>query len=111
MVKYKKILFFLLFVGVTLSLHAKELDFPINEYTIADQQFDKGLVLSVTINYTTKIQLENVPQVGYLEVYSILGVKVTSVNLRDCVGGCYIDLPKGLYILKAGKSAQKVIVR
>lgn len=67
--------------------------------------------VEVMINGTSKITMENVPTTGYLEVYSILGVRVKSINLKTCIGGCYIDLPKGLYILKAGKVAQKVIVR
>ena len=55
--------------------------------------------------------MENIPTAGYLEVYSILGVKVRSINLRTYLGVCNIELPKGIYILKAGKVAQKVIVK
>jgi hypothetical protein len=109
--KLRYILFLILFTGISFQANSKGVDFPVNSFSIADQPSDNTTTLEVNINHTTKIKMENVPASGYLEVYSILGVKVTSINLKTCLGSCYIDLPKGLYILKAGKSAQKVIVR
>ncbi|MDR1092274.1 MAG: T9SS type A sorting domain-containing protein [Prevotella sp.] len=109
--KFKYILFLILFTGISFQANSKGADFPVNGFSITGQPLDNTTTLEVNINNTTKIKMENVPTSGYLEVYSILGVKVTSINLKTCVGSCYLDLPKGLYILKAGKSAQKVIVR
>lgn len=111
MVKYKKILFILLFVGFSLSASSDNSFFPSNGFPISEQQDDRTMSLEVMINSSMKITMENVPLTGYLEVYSILGVRVVNVNLKTCVGGCPIDLPKGIYILKAGKVAQKIIVR
>lgn len=109
--KFKYILFLILFTGISFQVNSKGVDFPANGFSITNQPLDNTTTLEVNINNTTKIKMENVPTSGYLEVYSILGVKVTSINLKTCFGSCYIDLPKGLYILKAGKSAQKIIVR
>lgn len=109
--KFKYILFLILFTGVSFQAYSKGTEFPVNSFSIADKPLDNTTTLEVNINNTTKIKMENVPTTGYLEVYSILGVKVTSINLKTIVGSCYLDLPKGLYILKAGKSAQKIIVR
>lgn len=111
MEKLKYILILILFTGISFQAHSKETGFPVNSFSITDGPLDNTTTLEVNINNTTKIKMENVPTTGYLEVYSILGVKVTSVNLKTIVGSCYLDLPKGLYILKAGKSAQKIIVR
>ena len=111
MVKNKKILFILLLAGISLSASSGNLNFPSGSFAIVDQRSDKTMRLEVMINSTTKIVMENVPLTGYLEVYSILGVRVTSVNLKTCIGGCPLELPKGIYILKAGKIAQKIIVR
>ncbi|MFT4224544.1 T9SS type A sorting domain-containing protein [Dysgonomonas sp.] len=109
--KFKYILFLILFTGISFQANSKGVDFPVNGFSITDQPLDNTTTLEVNINNTTKIKMENVPTSGYLEVYSILGVKVTSINLKTCAGSCSLDLTKGLYILKAGKSAQKVIVR
>ena len=113
MEKFKYILFLILFTGVSFSANSKGVDIPVNGFSITDRPSDNTTTLEVNINNITKIKMENVPTSGYLEVYSILGVKVTSINLKTCVGigSCSIELPKGLYILKAGKSAQKIIVR
>lgn len=110
MVKYKKILSLLLFVGAGFTANAAQMDFPACN-SVYEQQQNNTMSFDLRINGTTTVKMENVPTSGYLEVYSILGVKVTSVNLRTCVGGRDIELPKGLYILKAGKVALKVIVR
>lgn len=94
-----------------MTANANNADFP--TYNSVSEQQDKAMNLEVMINNTTKILMENVPVSGYLEVYSILGVKVTSVNLKSYIDSkyCYLDLPKGLYILKAGKVAVKVVVK
>ncbi|MBB4036281.1 hypothetical protein GGR21_002183 [Dysgonomonas hofstadii] len=113
MVKYRTILFLLLATGASFaaSIDAADADFPMSN-SVFEQQSDNAMTLDITINGTTKLKMENIPTEGYLEVYSILGVKITSKNLKTCEGGqCYLDLSKGLYILKAGKVAVKVIVR
>lgn len=69
------------------------------------------MTIDVYINGVDKIQLENIPTEGFLEVYSILGVKVTNKNLKTCTVDCSLNLPKGIYILKAGKIAKKIIVK
>lgn len=110
MVAYKKILFFILFAGISISAGAETLESTVNE-SITDHQ-RKETTLKIVINYNTEILLENAPTTGYLEVYSVLGAKITSVNLKSCTDGeCSLLLKKGLYIIKAGKVAQKIIVR
>jgi len=111
MARYKAILYILFTIGACITVNAGNVSFPL--YSSVSEQQDKSMNLEVMINNTTKIQMENVPLSGYLEVYSILGVKVTSVNLKSYVDSkyCYLDLPKGLYILKAGKVAVKVVVK
>lgn len=113
MIRYKNILVAFLFTGVTLTANAEKLDYP-TEITMAGSEInDKTMTLEVTINQDSKIKLENVPTSGYLEVYTILGLKITSVNLKTCTAtnSCSIDLSKGLYILKAGKVAKKIVVK
>jgi hypothetical protein len=111
MVKYRKILFVLLFAGFSLSAGSANTESLSDPFSVVEEQQDNTMSVEVTINGTSKITMTNVPATGYLEVYSILGVRVKSINLKTCVGGCSIDLPKGIYILKAGKVAQKIIVR
>lgn len=104
-------IFTILFIGATLTASASFGDPPLNRLSGAEKPLDNINTLEVIINNSSKVKLENVPNSGYLEVYSILGVKVTSVNLKTIVGSYSLDLAKGVYILKAGKIAQKIIVR
>ncbi|MDR1881574.1 MAG: T9SS type A sorting domain-containing protein [Prevotella sp.] len=116
MTNLKNILFLVLCGGTALSANAGETGFPPGIYIFASEfqqtPDDKTINLIVEINNgAIRIPLANAPVSGYLEVYSILGVKITSINLKTCIGICSLELPKGLYIIKAGKIAQKIIVR
>lgn len=106
-----KILFIALFAGLSLSANSARVEFSSDPFRTAGEQQDNTMTLEVVINGISKVTMENIPTTGYLEVYSILGVKVRSINLRTYLGVCNIELPKGIYILKAGKVAQKVIVK
>lgn len=110
MKKYKQIFFITLLTGASLAANANEGLPPVDN--IVSEQNDKTMKLEITINENSKIIMENVPTTGYLEVYNILGVKVTSVNLKNCTDGKKdLTLSKGLFILKAGKVAKKVIIK
>lgn len=77
----------------------------------SDDDSGEKTTIEVLINGSTTARLENVPLEGTLDVYSILGVKVTSLKLKNHLSNYMIDLPNGIYILKAGKVSKKVVVR
>lgn len=100
----------MLFVGAAIAANAEKMDFPINSLVSESQEVE--VTLTVVVNEDAEVEMENVVKTGYLDVYNLLGVKVTSVNLKECTDNrCNIELAKGLYILKAGKVAKKIIVR
>ena len=74
---------------------------------------EKVMTIEVLINNNSKVKMIDVPVSGRLEVYSILGVKVTTIALSASTKQYTIPntLPKGVYILKAGNVAQKIIAR
>ena len=78
---------------------------------IVSEKKDKTMDLEILVNANSKIVMKNVPTEGYLEVYSIIGVLVKRVNLKQYTVSCPLDLPKGVYILKAGKVTQKTFAR
>lgn len=97
----------ILSAGISISAKA---DYTSTSATLYDYP-ENVMTIDVYINGPDKIQLENIPTEGYLEVYSILGVKVTNRDLKTCTVDCTLNLPKGIYILKAGKVAKKIIVK
>lgn len=110
MIRYRKIFVSLLFVGAAMTANADRMDFSSDALFYESQEAE--VTLTVVVNEDAEVKMENVVKKGYLEVYNLLGVKVTSVNLKECTDDkCNIELAKGLYILKAGKVAKKIIVK
>lgn len=69
------------------------------------------MTLTITVNSLSEVKMQNVPLKGYLEVYSILGKREKRIKLDGCEGEISIELPKGLYILKAEKVTQKIRIQ
>lgn len=96
--------------SVYLPTFAAKIPFYVTETTF-DEEPLSTMNLDVYINGTIGLKLEEIPTEGFLDIYSVLGVKVTSVNLKNCIGSCTLDLPKGIYVLKVGRAAKKIIVK
>ena len=46
-----------------------------------------------------------------MEVYDILGVKITSVRIDTADKTVTLNLPKGYYIFKVGDTVRKVVIK
>lgn len=106
----KKILSAIVFM--TLSLATYAIEFPSYAPMHLEVADDNIMDIEVVVNGNS-FKMTDVPTRGYIEVYSILGVKVTTLIL-DKSKPRYdipVTLPKGVYIIKAGKVSQKVIAR
>ena len=107
----KKILFILLFATLSIAASANSIGY--NEFSnkVLAERNDNVMTIDIFINSNSKIQMVDVPTVGRLEIYSILGVKVDSKILNSSITTYSIELPKGIYIFKAGNVAQKIVAR
>lgn len=72
---------------------------------------EETMSILVTINSEYFVRMKDIPTTGYLEVYTILGERIKRLDLNKCKEGATLDLSKGLYILRAGKITQKIVVR
>lgn len=114
MVLHKSILLSGMILGLSFVASANEcFDIPSPSSLSAMQVINSNDVMSITIivNNEKRVQLNDVPTSGYLEIYSVLGVKVASINLKSSTPIYQINLPKGVYIFKAGKVAKKVVAK
>lgn len=110
MVLKHKILLSLLMSVITLPASARKWSFS-SESTLVETK-DKTMDLELLINGSTKMIMNNIPTEGNLEIYNIIGVLVLRVNLKQCYSGTYsIDLPKGIFILKAGTVACRIVAK
>ncbi len=58
-----------------------------------------------------RILVENLPREMILEIYNIMGVKVYSRRIPPGTGEYPVNLPRGYYILKIGKTTKKIAIR
>lgn len=66
--------------------------------------------LTITVSGTT-IRVENAIPGSTMEVYDILGVKITSVRIDTADKTVTLNLPKGYYIFKIGNTVRKVVIK
>lgn len=66
--------------------------------------------LTLTVSGTT-VRVQNATPGSLMEVYNILGVKVTSVRIDTVDKSVILNLPKGYYIFKIGDIVRKVVIK
>lgn len=114
MALHKSLLLSGMILGLSFTASANDsFDMSISSPTIGMQITNNNDVMSITVivNNETRVQLNDVPTSGYLDIYSVLGVKVASISLRNTTQIYQINLPKGVYIFKAGRIAKKVVAK
>ena len=58
-----------------------------------------------------RLIIKNLEKDGILEVYSIVGAKVFSKEIKAGTNDFYLNLPKGYYIIRIGNIAKKIAIR
>ena len=58
-----------------------------------------------------KIYVQNLPAGGKLQIFSVLGVSVATIEVKAGSGEYNISLPKGYYIVKIGDVVRKVAIK
>ena len=58
-----------------------------------------------------KIVVENAPAGSKLEVYSVVGIRVKEIPMKQPSGEYTVDLAKGYYIVRIGDTVRKVSIR
>jgi hypothetical protein len=58
-----------------------------------------------------KIYIQNLPSAGKLQIFSILGVNIATIDVKAGTAEYSINLPKGYYIVKVGDVVRKVAVK
>ncbi|SHF63131.1 Por secretion system C-terminal sorting domain-containing protein [Dysgonomonas macrotermitis] len=66
--------------------------------------------IEVVIN-GEKVSVLNLPQDGVVEVFNILGSKMTTFVVNNGVCSSRVNLPKGYYILKSDNITKKIVVK
>lgn len=98
-----KILSVCLLLGISISASAKSL----KEVAVSDS--DKQTI-ELLIN-GDKYPIQNVNPNARVDVYSIIGSKVISFQIKSGAADSVVSLPKGYYILKIDDTTRKIAVK
>lgn len=61
--------------------------------------------------YDNKIVVENAPAGSKLEIYSVVGIRVKEIPMKQPSGEYAVDIAKGYYIVRIGETVRKVAIR
>lgn len=61
--------------------------------------------------YDNKIVVENAPTGSKLEIYSVVGIRVKEIPMKQPSGEYTVDIAKGYYIVRIGDTVRKVAIR
>ena len=61
--------------------------------------------------YDNKIVVENAPIGSKLEIYSVVGIRVKEIPMKQPSGEYAVDIAKGYYIVRIGETVRKVAIR
>lgn len=79
---------------------------PSNSIEIVDNDFQN---ISISVNESTLRVVGASGQV--LHIYNVAGVRVMSIKVEGADKRYELNLPKGCYIIKVGKTVRKISIR
>ena len=102
--RWIKTVFILFLFVVSFSVFAQDM----KQTSLAES--NKQTTVEITIN-GDKYQFQDVNQNAKVDIYSILGLKVKSFEIKSGYSDSIITLPKGYYILKIDNTSRKIAVK
>ena len=66
---------------------------------------------SSTISVDNRVRVQNAEPGSQMEVYNIVGVKLTTIRIDSTDVTVQVNLPKGYYIFKIGNVVRKVVIK
>lgn len=61
--------------------------------------------------YENRIQVTNAPVGSILEIYSVVGIKVKEIVIKQSTAEYPVDIAKGYYIIRIGDTVRKIAIR
>lgn len=79
------------------------------EKTVQKELPSSSIVITVSGN--TQVHVKNAEPGSKMEVYSIVGVRLTTILVESMDEVVQLDLPKGYYIFKIGNVVRKLVIK
>lgn len=71
---------------------------------------DPPASVEITV-YENRVKIENAPVGSVLEIYSVVGIKVKEIKIRQSAAEYEVDIAKGYYIIRVGDTVRKIAIR
>ena len=76
----------------------------------AAKVIDVTLPVEISV-FENRIRVENAPVGSKLEIYSVVGIKVKELEVKQPSGEYVVDIAKGYYIVRIGETVRKIAIR
>ena len=111
-VLFSIILLLAVWAGCPLEVMAQQANTTVSTTTTtAAKEKDKDPDSIEISAYDNKIVVENAPAGSKLEIYSVVGIRVKEIPMKQPSGEYTVDIAKGYYIVRIGDTVRKVSIR
>ena len=102
------VLLLAVWAGYPLEVMAKQANTAISRVATPKDKEKDSVEISA---YDNKIVVENAPAGSKLEIYSVVGIRVKEIPMKQPSGEYTVDIAKGYYIVRIGDTVRKVSIR
>lgn len=102
------VLMLVAWTGCPLEVNAQQAVINTSASTTSKEKDVDAIEISA---YDNKIVVENAPVGSKLEIYSVVGIRVKEIPMKQPSGEYTVDIAKGYYIVRIGETVRKVAIR
>ena len=89
-------------------VYAMSRDPKVRPHVVAQQTDPEAIEITSSEN---RIQVYNAPVGSKLEIYSVVGIKVKEIEIKQPTAEYTLNIAKGYYIIRIGETVRKVAIR
>lgn len=94
--------------GLSVDAHANKPEVSTYASAIISQEEPESVEITASEN---RIKVTNAPVGSKLEIYSVVGIKVKEIVMKQPSGEYTVNIAKGYYIIRIGDTVRKVAIR
>lgn len=84
---------------------------PAQQTNTSGHTIEKGPDSIEISAYDNRIVVKNAPVGSTLEIYSVVGVRVKEIKMKQSSGEYPVDIAKGYYIIRIKETVRKIAIR
>lgn len=97
-----------LWAGLSVDANAGKPD--VKAYTLASTKWEDPEAIEISAS-DNRIKVTNAPVGSKLEIYSVVGIKVKEIEMKQPSGEYIVNIAKGYYIIRIGDTVRKIAIR